>query len=137
MSFREKIAWISLLSLLGVIAWYFWPFFQTGHMSSVLSFPRLAAVAVVIIILQTVVRIVVGVLTPRADKIPPDEREKMIELKGRQFSYVVLGWAVRLDCFFGVFNPALFFSANTLLFFLMMSEVAGIVHQIVQFRQGA
>jgi uncharacterized membrane protein len=137
MSFREKTAWISIISLLALIVWYFWPFLRAGHYGSGFAFGRLAIAAAVIMIMQTVVRIVVAAFTPKEEKTPPDEREKMIETKSKRFAYAILAWAVRCACLFGIFNPSIVFSANTLLFFLMISEVLGIGYQIVQLRQGA
>jgi hypothetical protein len=137
MSFREKTAWISFISLIGLIVWYFWPFLHAGHHGSGLAFGRLAIAAAIIIIMQTMVRIVVSAFTPKKEKTPPDERENMIETKSKRLSYTVLAWAVRCACFFGVFNPPIVFSANTLLFFLIISEVLGIGYQIVHLRRGA
>jgi uncharacterized membrane protein len=136
MSFREKTAWIGIVSLLSLIAWYFWPFIHTGQHGGGFSFLRLAIAAAVIMILQTAVRMVVAAFTPKEEKTP-DEREKMIETKSRRFAYAVLAWAVRCACFFGVLNPTIVFSPNTLLFFLLISEVSGIGYQIVHLRRGA
>jgi hypothetical protein len=137
MSFREKTAWLGIVALLGLIAWYFWPFVHAGQHLGGFSFLRLAIASAVIIIMQTVVRIVVAAFTPKEEKTPPDEREKMIETKSKRFSYAVLAWAVRFALFFGVFNPAIVFNPNTLLFFLLISEVLGIGYQIVHLRRGA
>jgi hypothetical protein len=137
MSFREKTAWIGLVSLSGLIVWYFWPFVQAGQYGSGFSFLRLAIAAAMIMVMQTVVRIVVAAFTPKEEKMPPDEREKMIETKSKRFAYAVLAWAVRGACFLGVFNPTIVFSPNTLIFFLLISEVLGIGYQIVQLRRGA
>jgi hypothetical protein len=79
----------------------------------------------------------VAATTPGEPKVPPDEREKMIETTGKRFSYAILAWAIRLALLLGISNPQLFFNANTLLFFLMISEVFGFGYQIVQFRRGA
>lgn len=137
MSFREKTAWIGIISLLGIIVWYFWPLLHHGPHASGLALGRLAIAAAVIMMAQLVVRLAVAAFSPREAKAPPDEREKLIELNGRRFSYGVLGWAVRLALLLGISNPSLFFNANTLLFFLMISEVMGVGYQIVQFRRGA
>jgi len=137
MSFREKTAWIGIVSLLGIIAWYFWPFVHAGQHGREFSFLRLAIAAAVIMIMQTVVRMVVTAFTSKKERTPPDEREKMIETKSKRFAYAVLAWAVRCACFFGIFNPTIVFSPNTLLFFLLISEVLGTGYQIVLLRRGA
>jgi uncharacterized membrane protein len=137
MSFREKTAWIGIVSLLGLIVWYFWPFVHAGQHGSGFSFLRLAIAVAVIMIMQTVVRMVVAAFTPKEEKTPPDEREKMIETKSKRFAYAVLAWAVRCALFFGIFNPTIVFSPNTLLFFLLISEVLGTGYQIVLLRRGA
>ena len=136
MSFREKTAWISLIALVALMAWYFWPFLHGQH-SNFIVFSRLIVAAGVVVILGTAMKIVVAALTPKGEKAPADEREQLIEMKGRRISYVILGWAVRIACLFGISDPSLFFNGNTLLFFLMISEVMGLGYQIVQFRRGA
>lgn len=137
MSFREKTAWIGIASLLGLIVWYFWPFVHGGEYGNGFSFLRLAIAAAAIMIVQTVVRMIIAVFTPKAEKAPPDERERMIETESRRFAYAVLAWAVRGALFFGIFNPTIVFSPNTLLLFLLSSEVMGIGYQIVHLRRGA
>ena len=137
MSFREKTAWIGIVSLLGLVVWYFWPFVHAGQHGSGFSFLRLAIAAAVIMIMQTVVRMVVAAFTPKKEKTPPDEREKIIETKSKRFAYAVLAWAVRCAFFVGVFNPTIVFSPNTLLFFLLISEASSIGYQIIQLRRGA
>jgi len=137
MSFREKTAWIGIISLLGIIAWHFWPFLHHGQHGGGLALAPLAIVAAVTVMVQLLVRLAVAAFSPKEAKAPPEEREKLIELNGRRFSYGVLGWGVRLALLLGISNPSLFFNANTLLFFLMISEVRGVGYQIVQFRWGA
>lgn len=85
MSFNEKTAWIGIVSLLGLIVWYFWPFIHAGNQGNDFSFFRLALAAAVIIFIQNVVRLVVSVFTPKKEKTPPDEREKMIETNSSGF----------------------------------------------------
>lgn len=111
MSFREKTAWISLVAFLVLIGWYFWPFLQGQH-STTISFVRLAIAGMVVILVSLGVRMLVAAFSPQDAKAPFDEREKLIEMKGRQFSYATLAWAVRIICFVGISNPA-FFSMRT------------------------
>lgn len=136
MSYREKTAWISLVAMVVLTAWYFHPFLE-GQRSGAISFPRLALAGAVIIIISTLVRVLIAAFNRGEAKAPPDEREQLIEMKGRRISYAILAWAVRIICFVGIAAPAFFFNANTLLFFLMISEVIGFGYQLVQFRQGA
>ena len=126
-----------MVSLLGLMLWYFWPSLHGAQQGNRIVFVRLAIAALGIVILQAVLRMVIASLTPKAERTPPDEREKMIEAKSRQFSYVILAWCVRIVLFVGIVNPTLFFNANTLLFFLVISEILGFGYQIVQFRLGA
>ena len=75
MSFREKTAWIGVISLLAITVWYFWPFLHTGQRGSALAFGRLLTAVIVVMAVQTILMIVVKAFTPQEEKVPPDERE--------------------------------------------------------------
>jgi hypothetical protein len=131
LSFREKTAWISLLSLSGIYAWYFWSAFGSGS-----HFGGLLAAIVALVIVQTVLTIAVAVVAPREAKAPRDERDRLIDLRATRFAYAVLAGSVACACFFGGFNPPVIFNSNALLFFLVIAEILRSGCQIIQYRRG-
>ena len=107
MSFREKSAWISLLSIIALV------FVQVG------------------------LTVIAAVVTPNDAKAPRDEREKLIDLNATRVAYAGLATSVALACFFGAFNPPIVFNTNALLFVLVTAEVLRSSSQIIQYRRSA
>ena len=91
MPFREKSAWISLITMLGVFGAYFGAIL-TGRLASY----GLATIHYLLISVAAVAVLQVGLhvaarLLARADAgSPKDERERLIELKAIRVAYVLL-----------------------------------------------
>lgn len=130
MCFREKTAWISLLSMSGIYGIYFWSVIQ--HRSG-----GLLGTVIALVIVQTALTIAVAIFDPKEAKAPRDEREKLIDLRATRFAYAALATSIALACFFGAFNPPIIFNTNALLFVLVVAEILRSGCQIVQYRRGA
>jgi hypothetical protein len=137
MSFREKSAWISLVSMSGIYAVYFWSVFRSGHQAGGFHFGGLLETVIAIAVVQTVLTIVVAISAPKEAKAPRDEREKLIDLRATRFAYAALATSVACACFFGAFNPPIVFNTNALLFVLVIAEILRSCCQIVQYRRSA
>jgi len=137
MSFREKSAWISLLSMSGIYAAYFWSVLRPGPHFGLERVNGLLGTIIVLVVVQTVLMIALAILTPKEAKAPRDEREKLIELKATRFAYAVLAGSVACACFFGAFTPPIVFNTNVLLFILVVAEILRAGCQIVQYRREA
>jgi len=133
MSFREKTAWISLLSMAGIYGFYFWSL--SGGAGGV----RLGLLDTIILLVavQVVLNIAIAAFAPKDAKAPRDERDKLIEGKSARFAYAVLAACVALAVFFGAFTPPVVFNLNAFLFFLVMAEVLRALSQIVLYRRSA
>jgi hypothetical protein len=137
MAFREKCAWISLLSVSGICGLYFWSVFRSGLWSDGSRFGGLLGTIVALVIVQVVLTVAVAILSPKEADAPMDERERLIDLRATRFAYAVLAGSVACACFFGGFRPPIIFNTNALLFVLVAAEVLRSVCQIVQYRRGA
>ena len=137
MSFREKTAWISMLSMLAIYGFYFWSVIHAGPQPGGFHFGGLLATIVALVILQTVLTIAVAIFKPAEAKVPRDERDKLIELRAMRVAYSGLATSVALACFFGAFNPPIIFNTNSLLFILVTAEILRSACQIIQYRRGA
>lgn len=137
MSFRERSAWISILSMSGIYALYFWSVFQSRQRSGGFHFGGLLETIIALTVVQTVLTVAVAVFAPSEAKAPRDERERLIDLKATRFAYAALAGSVACACFFGGFNPPIIFNANTLLFILVIAEILRSGCQIVQYRREA
>lgn len=137
MSFREKIAWISLLSTTGIYSFYFWSVLHSGQKGGRVYLGGLLGTVVALVFVQVVLTIAVAIFSPRDAKAPRDERDRMIELRAARFAYAGLATSIAFACFFGAFDPPIIFNTNALLFVLVVAETMRSGCQIVQYRRGA
>src|SRR6266851_3100215 len=112
MSFREKSAWISMLSMSGIYGFYFWSVFHAGPRAGGFHFGSLLETIISLVVLQIV-------------------------LRAMRVAYAGLATSVALACFFGAFDPPIVFNTNSLLFILVTAEIMRSACQIIQYRRGA
>ena len=137
MSFREKSAWISVLSMSGIYGFYFWSVFHAAPKPGSFYFGGLLETIIALVVVQVVLSIVAAIFAPKEAQAPRDERDKLIELRAMRVAYAGLAAGVGLACFFGAFNPPIIFNTNALLFILVTAEILRFAYQIVQYRRGA
>lgn len=137
MSFREKTAWISMLSMLLISGVYFWSVMHSGPQVGGFHFGGLLVTIIALVVVQTVLTVGVAISTPKEAQAPRDEREKLIDLRAMRVAYSGLATSVALACFFGAFDPPILFNTNALLFILVTAEILRSACQIVQYRRGA
>jgi hypothetical protein len=134
MSFREKIAWTTLLAMAGIYGLYFW---SVVHPGAGFRFGGLLGTIVVLIVVQIVLAIAIAIVTPKEATAPPDERDRLIDLRATRVAYAGLASGIALACFFGAVAPRLAFDMNALLFILVAAEILRCTCQIVQYRRSA
>jgi hypothetical protein len=137
MSFREKSAWISVLSMSGIYGFYFWSVVHAGPQAHGFHVGGLLETIIALVILQTVLTVAAAIFTPKEANAPRDERDKLIELRAMRVAYAGLATSVAMACFFGAFNPPIVFNTNALLFILVTAEILRSACQIIQYRRGA
>lgn len=137
MSFREKSAWITLVTVLVCFGAYFGSLltgsvqarsFQTVHL--------LVACVVALVVLQIVLHAVAAALSPREAHTPRDEREALIQARSHTVGYYVLMVMVLLlgvPAHFGHPPPDLL---NFALLDVVVATLAVSAAQIVMFRRG-
>jgi hypothetical protein len=136
MSFREKSAWISMLSMIGIYGLYFWSVIHSSPRSG-FHLGSLLQTIIALVILQVVLSIAVAIFSPKEAQAPRDERDKLIELRAIRVAYAGLATSVALACFFGAFDPPIVFNTNSLLFILVTAEILRCACQVIQYRRGA
>jgi hypothetical protein len=137
MSFREKSAWISVLSMSGIYGLYFWSVIHAGPRPGAFHFGSLIETIIALVVLQLVLTIAVAIFSLKEAKAPRDERDKLIELRAMRVAYAGLATGIALACLFGAFDPPLVFNTNALLFILVTAEILRSACQIIQYRRGA
>jgi hypothetical protein len=137
MSFREKCAWISMLSMSGICGFYFWTIIHIGPQTGGFRLGGLLETVIALVVVRVVLTVAVAFVMPREAKAPRDEREKLIELRAMRVAYAGLATSVALACLFGAFDPPIVFNTNALLFILVTAEIMRSACQIIQYRRGA
>lgn len=134
MPFREKTAWIAVVSMTLIYANYFWGVMSRPHGGS--QFKGLLGTVIALVVVQVALTIIAAIFAPNDAKAPRDEREKLIDLRATRVAYAGLATGVALACFFGAFDPPLVFNANALLFILVVTEIMRCSCLIIQYRRG-
>ena len=135
MSFREKSAWISLLSMLVIYGSYFWSAVHSGPHFGDIHLLGLLATIILLVIIQVALTIAVAIFAPKDAQAPRDERDRLIELKATRVAYAGLATAVACACFFGTMEPPIVFNANSLVFILVTCEIMRYAYQVIQYRR--
>lgn len=141
MSYREKRAWIALLSYCAVFGGYFFFVWQAWSLDEAfgreLVIPLLAGAVVALVIAAVVLNVALALFSPKEATAPTDERETMIDLKAERIASYTLSTGV--VCLVG----ALLMGVNGmavavfLLAGLVISELVKSAAQIAYFRRGA
>jgi len=140
MSFREKSAWIVMLSMLGVYGYYFWTVAMAAAGGTTANFPYgslLAETVLALVIVQIVLHIAVAIPKPVEASAPRDERDTLVGLKAIRIAFIVLSTGVVLVCFSAALYPSSFFTVNALLFVLVLSETVRAASQVIYYRRSA
>jgi hypothetical protein len=140
MSFREKSAWISVLTYLGVYGYYFWTLagmIRAGHTEGLPFVGLLVKLMVLLVVLEIVLHIAVAILRPKDAQAAVDEREKLIALKAvrNAFQVVMLGAVCTIAAI--ALGAPIFFTVNGLFLAVVLAELTRFGGQIVYYRLGA
>lgn len=136
MTFREKAAWISILSMSGIYGLYFWSL-KLGPLPGGWHFDGLLGTIVALVAVQVVLIVAVAIAAPNDAQAPRDERDRLIELRATRVGYSALASGIAVACFFGAFTPPLVFNANALLFILVAAEIVRSACQVILYRLSA
>jgi hypothetical protein len=138
MSFREKSAWITLVTVLVCFGAYFGAIatrlvsargFDTLHL--------LLACVVGLVLLQVALTVIAAVTTPKDGRAPRDERETLIQLRSQSLGYSVLVLLVLALFIPGHMGHTVIDMMNFALLDVVLAVLTVAVAQIVMFRRGA
>jgi uncharacterized membrane protein len=139
MSFREKSAWISFVSIALVSGIYFGKVAQrliTGRGHGVAASVFLGLVAA-LIVLEAGLHIAIAIQSPREARTPKDERERLIDMKATRIAFPVL-----LVCVFAAIGTlhlpgsSRFLMADAILLAIVLAQLTRFGAQIVFHRRG-
>jgi hypothetical protein len=139
MSFREKSAWVSLITYGLVFGGYFLTLSRAWDESYAqgLSIGLMVGAVVALIIVAIVLNTAIALFTPKEATAPADERETMIDLKAERIASYTL--SIGVLCLIGALLMGwnAYLVANLLLASMVISELVKAVAQIAYFRRGA
>ena len=138
MSFREKNAWICLLTMAVVYGWYFCTALPVLAAGGSVPARHISGAVVILALLQALPLALVALRSPQESKAPADERERLIGLKGNRAGYAVLVGGALLCCVAGVYlgtGGALL--ANCIFLAVVLSQLAKLLTEIIHYRAGA
>ncbi len=104
MPFREKTAWISLVTMLAVFGWFYGSV-AAGRMEGVAILHFLILSVLAVIVLQVVANLVLAGLAREDARSPKDERERLIELKAIRIAFYVTITAILATIFILIHTP--------------------------------
>lgn len=140
MSFREKSAWITLVSVLVCFGLYFAELVTAGvnarHLGPLKSLHLLLLSVIALVGLQVALTLIAAWTTPRDGRARADERERLIQWRSHSLGYHVL-MVLALALFVPVhFGHSALDMANFALLAVVIATLTVSVAQIVMFRRG-
>ena len=141
MSFREKSAWITLITLVFVsLVWSaHWPWqqpFTLAPDSNPIVFHALVLATISFIVIVIVAHVVVAIRAPREASAPADERERLIALKATRIGGYVYA-ALSLSSIFLIHLGANQIGvAYFVLISFVIAEMVNCIARIVYHRRG-
>jgi len=139
MSFREKIHWVTLFTMIVAFGWYFlsYPWQIVGINAGVWATGAMLFVIIIaIIIVMTIATAFFAIRAPGEAHLKEDERDRIIHWRGTHLAYypLVIGVWVNLGAAFWGFSPA--GQINLLLATVVLAEIVRIGSQIYLYRRG-
>ena len=138
MSFREKSAWISFVTILVVFGAYFWNVARIAghevdsHAGLVISVGLLAS----FVLIEIVLHLAVAMQSPKEARAPRDERESLIELKATRVAFQVLVVGALAGVGMMHITKSVWVMGQHVLLAIVFAELIKFGVQILHFRRG-
>ena len=139
MSFREKIHWVTLVTMIVAFGWYFlaYPWGLAPSPAGLwASAGMLLPVTIAIIVAMTIASAWMAIRTPAEANLKEDERDRSIHYRGTHYAYypLVVGVWVSIFALFWNAGPAV--QLNLLLAAVVLAELMRIGVQLYLYRRG-
>ena len=141
MSFREKSAWITLItlvfvSLLWAMHFPWWRPFTLAPDSNPIVFHALVLATVTFVVIVVIAHIAIAIRSPREANAPADERERLIGLKATRLAAYVYAFLSMSSVFLIHLGANEIGLAYFLLASFVVAEIVSCVARIVYHRRG-
>jgi archaellum biogenesis protein FlaJ (TadC family) len=138
MSFREKSAWTSFISLAIVFGIYFWNTARIlARRPAVSDFTLFFSLLVALIVVEIVLHLLIAIRSPKDARAPKDERERLIELKATRTAFFVLMVGALASIGTMHLRAGTWEMAHAVLLAIVVAELARFGKQIILYRRDA
>lgn len=135
LSFQEKSLWVAFAGLIGAFGFYFITVLPS-HEANVM--PEQVGLFILIVVFLVVTQIIGhAAMAIRDRRTEPDERARLIELKGSRNGSYVLASGVFFALSVAVFTEGNFIFTHLLLAFWVLAHLVEIGSQLILHRRGA
>ncbi|MCB1606308.1 MAG: hypothetical protein KDI71_04955 [Xanthomonadales bacterium] len=135
-SFHERSIWIQLLSLIGVLGYYFiaaWRMWESGETQIGAYVPLFISTVVLLVVVQVVAHIAAALIS-RPET--PDERDRLIGWRAASRSAWILAVGTLSAITLMVMGVELFWIAHLLLLAMLLAETTKLTLQLTDYRAG-
>ena len=139
MSFREKSAWITVITLLVVSVLFVLhmpPPWSLAPKPNLFMFHVLLLLVVSFVVIEIIAHVVVALRAPRDARAPRDERDRLIALKARSLAYYVFAVLALASVFLVHARANEFGIAFCVLASFVVSQAVNYIARIVYYRRG-
>ena len=136
MSFREKSAWITLVTVVTCFGVYFGALFTGLVRRGFGEAHLLLACVLALAVLQLGLGFIAARTTPKDGRAPRDEREILIQARSHGVGYYLLIALVLVTAFSGHLGSGVIDLMNFIMLSVVLAVAAVAVAQIVMFRRG-
>lgn len=138
MPFREKTAWVSLITTTAIWGGYFWklwPDLRDGSLEGEAVGLFIGAV-VLLTIVQIILAIVLAIVSGKDVDAPMDEREQLIDLKGMRAGFYILNIALVAVSALWLVGASPLVMANGILAAMVLGELLRAGWVVAGYRRG-
>lgn len=139
MSFQEKSIWISLVSTILIFGYYFTQaisVFKNPDVHKTNLIGLFVGVIFLVVIIQIISQSILALVNRKEAEKGEDERDHLIKLKATRMSYFILVFGVWVTGISMLILPSPLVMANIIMFFFILSEIAGFTSQLLHYRRG-
>jgi hypothetical protein len=139
MSFREKSAWISFVTILAVFIPFFWNSYRqyqgaiSGRDAVGTAFTLLAT----FVVLEILLHVALAIRAPKEARSPRDERERLIDLRATRVGFYVLLVGALASVGMVHLTSRAWVIQQVVLLAIVLAELVRFGGQIVLFRRDA
>ena len=139
MSFREKSAWISFLTILAVFIPFFWNSFRQyrGDVAGPEAVSTAFLLLATFVVLEIVLHVGVALRAPDDARSPRDEREHLIDMRATRVAFNVLVVGALAAVATMHLTPRAWVMQQVVLFAIVAAELVRFGGQILLFRRDA